>query len=91
MGVWDLYYASITGSISLITDSDLVVPCVSSSLREKIMSSAEQTGLTMSKQTEMLGRSATEMILQLIGGGHRCVQTYNVSHIRSINLVVMSL
>ncbi|KAG7155943.1 enhancer of mRNA-decapping protein 3-like [Homarus americanus] len=52
-------------------DSGLLVPSVSSDLRAALLSTANQHGLTNSRQLEMIGRAATEIILSLSGGSHR--------------------
>jgi enhancer of mRNA-decapping protein 3 len=40
-------------------------------LRHQLLSVAERLGLTEERQAELMGRAATEMALQLLGGGHR--------------------
>lgn len=57
-----------------IADSGLLVPSVSSELRAALLSTANQHGLTNSRQLEIIGRAATEIILSLSGGSHRLVQ-----------------
>ena len=52
-------------------DSGLIVPSVSYDLRSKMLALAEQSGLKVERQLETVGRSASEMVLQLIGGNHR--------------------
>ncbi|KAK8736026.1 hypothetical protein OTU49_005187 [Cherax quadricarinatus] len=52
-------------------DSGLLVPSVTSELRAALLSTANQHGLTNSRQLEMIGRAATEIILSLSGGSHR--------------------
>ncbi|KAL5005296.1 hypothetical protein ScPMuIL_018752 [Solemya velum] len=54
-----------------VTDSGLVVPVVTYELRNKLFSVAEKYGFTLPRRLEMVGRSAAEMILQLLGGSHR--------------------
>lgn len=54
-----------------ITDTGLIVPSIHQSLRERLFAAAEKHGLTPGRQLEMIGRSATEMVVQLLGGGHR--------------------
>ncbi|XP_014663472.1 PREDICTED: enhancer of mRNA-decapping protein 3-like [Priapulus caudatus] len=53
------------------TDSGLVIPSISYSLRTRLLSAAEKYGLSVPRQLEMVGRSASEMALQLLGGCHR--------------------
>jgi len=36
-----------------------------------LFSAAEKFGFTQERQIEMVGRSASEMVLQLLGGSHR--------------------
>ncbi|XP_066945457.1 enhancer of mRNA-decapping protein 3 [Macrobrachium rosenbergii] len=52
-------------------DSGLLVPSVSRELRAALLSTANQHGLTNSRQLEIMGRGATEIILTLSGGSHR--------------------
>ena len=56
-----------------VTDTGLVVPTISYEMRCKILSLAEQYGLSLERQVEMVGRSAAEMVLQLLGGNLRFV------------------
>ncbi|XP_067665151.1 enhancer of mRNA-decapping protein 3-like [Haliotis asinina] len=60
-----------SGGGDFVTDAGLVVPSVTYQLRNKILSTAEQCGLSVDRQIEMVGRSASEMVLQLLGGSHR--------------------
>lgn len=53
------------------TDDGLVIPSVTQELRRQLFAAAEQRGLSLDRQTELMGRAATEMALQLLGGGHR--------------------
>lgn len=39
--------------------------------RHQLLLVAEQLGFTEERQAELMGRAATEMALQLLGGGHR--------------------
>jgi enhancer of mRNA-decapping protein 3 len=55
----------------------LVIPSISLTLRDQLLGLAERLGLTFERQAELMGRAATEMALQLMGGGHRCVKDYN--------------
>lgn len=54
-----------------VTDTGLVVPSISTDLRSKLFTAAEKFGFTQERQIEMVGRSASEMVLQLLGGSHR--------------------
>jgi enhancer of mRNA-decapping protein 3 len=54
-----------------VTDSGLVVPAISFQLRAKLQERLEEHGFGLSKQTELMGRAATELCLQLLGGQHR--------------------
>ncbi|CAC5413803.1 EDC3 [Mytilus coruscus] len=54
-----------------VTDTGLVVPGISPDLRSRLFSTAEKFGFTQERQIEMVGRSASEMVLQLLGGPHR--------------------
>ncbi|XP_025425853.1 enhancer of mRNA-decapping protein 3 isoform X2 [Sipha flava] len=54
-----------------ITDDGLVVPSITSELRWKLFNLVEENGLTSGRQNEIIGRAATEMVLQLLGGGYR--------------------
>lgn len=54
-----------------VTDDGLIIPSISRSLRNRLFLLAEKAGLSCTKQNELMGRAATEMALQLLGGGHR--------------------
>ncbi|XP_054719778.1 enhancer of mRNA-decapping protein 3-like isoform X2 [Uloborus diversus] len=54
-----------------VTDAGLVVPSVSIEFKKRLYEKAEKAGLTSQVRTEMIGRAASEMALQLLGGGHR--------------------
>lgn len=54
-----------------VTDSGLVVPSVDPVVRNRLFDAAERNGFDRHRQTEMVGRSAAEMVLQLLGGGSR--------------------
>jgi len=56
-----------------VTDSGLVVPSVQPTLRSKLIAVARRSGFDRGRQVEMVGRSAAEMVLQLLGGGNRFV------------------
>jgi len=44
-------------------------------LHRQLLLVAERLGLTEERQAELMGRAATEMALQLLGGGHRLAQS----------------
>lgn len=52
-------------------DNGLLVPSVTSHLRAALLSTANQHGLTNSRQLEMIGRAATEVIMSISGCSHR--------------------
>ncbi|KAK8378687.1 hypothetical protein O3P69_009413 [Scylla paramamosain] len=52
-------------------DNGLLVPSVTSDLRAALLSTANQHGLTNSRQLEMIGRAATEVIMSISGCSHR--------------------
>lgn len=54
-----------------VTDTGLLVPNVSVQLRQQILDSAVLCGYSAERQLEMLGRAASEMVLQLLGGCRR--------------------
>uniref|UniRef100_A0A1E1XKM2 Enhancer of mRNA-decapping protein 3 n=1 Tax=Amblyomma sculptum TaxID=1581419 RepID=A0A1E1XKM2_AMBSC len=54
-----------------VTDAGLLVPSVSLQLRQRILEGAVQCGYSTERQLEMLGRAASEMVLQLLGGCRR--------------------
>lgn len=54
-----------------LIDDGLVVPSITSELRWKLFNLVEENGLTSGRQNEIIGRAATEMVLQLLGGGYR--------------------
>lgn len=54
-----------------VTDSGLVIPGVQPALRDRLFQLAVQSGYTSERRIEMAGRSAAEMVLQLLGGGSR--------------------
>lgn len=54
-----------------VTDDGLIIPSISRSLRKKLWEAAERVGLTWERRIELIGRAATEISIQLLGGGHR--------------------
>jgi len=53
------------------TDSGLIVPCINRKLQVKILTLAAKHGFSEERQVEAAGRSACEMLLQLVGGSQR--------------------
>lgn len=53
------------------TDSGLVIPSVSVKVRERLLSLAAKYGFSTERIIEMAGRSASEMVFQLLGGSNR--------------------
>ncbi|XP_061173200.1 enhancer of mRNA-decapping protein 3-like [Saccostrea echinata] len=62
---------AIPSNNSFVTDSGLVVPSISYEWRKKLFETAEKLGFKRERQIEMVGRSACEMVLQLLGGSTR--------------------
>lgn len=62
---------SVPSNSSFVTDSGLVVPSISYEWRKKLFEAAEKLGFKQERQIEMVGRSACEMVLQLLGGSTR--------------------
>jgi len=58
-----------------VTDLGLVVPCVSLALRERLQAVIVNHGLGVDRQAEVMGRAATELAIQLLGGQHRLTPT----------------
>jgi enhancer of mRNA-decapping protein 3 len=54
-----------------LLDDGLIIPSITPELRHQLLSVAERLGLTEERRSELMGRAATEMALQLLGGGHR--------------------
>jgi enhancer of mRNA-decapping protein 3 len=54
-----------------LLDDGLVIPSIMPDTRHQLLLVAERLGLTEERQAELMGRAATEMALQLLGGGHR--------------------
>lgn len=59
------------GGKEYVSDEGLVIPSISAELRRQLLMAAERRGLTIERQMELMGRAATEMALQLLGGSHR--------------------
>ncbi|WAR00959.1 EDC3-like protein [Mya arenaria] len=56
---------------SFTTDSGLVVPSIDYELRNKLFDIADAYGFSVERRLEMIGRSSSEMVLQLLGGSNR--------------------
>ncbi|KAK3609112.1 hypothetical protein CHS0354_007790 [Potamilus streckersoni] len=54
-----------------VTDSGLVIPCITYDMRCRLFAASEKYGFSVERRIEMVGRSASEMVLQLLGGSHR--------------------
>lgn len=54
-----------------VTDSGLVIPSIDYDLKNRLFTAAEQCGFSVDRRLEMIGRSSSEMVLQLIGGSSR--------------------
>lgn len=51
-----------------VTDEGFVIPCIDSVTRDKLFEQSYRFGFTKQRQIECMGRSCTEMAIQLIGG-----------------------
>lgn len=49
------------------------MPSVSIEFKKKLYKKAEEVGFTLKVRSEMIGRAASEMVLQLLGGNHRYI------------------
>jgi len=63
------------GCGEFVTDLGLVVPCISLTLRERLQAVIMNHGLGPERQAEVMGRAATELAIQLLGGQHRLAPT----------------
>lgn len=54
-------------------DSGLVVPSISNELHKRLLSMAENYGLSLERRLEMTGVCASQMALTLLGGPNRSV------------------
>lgn len=57
--------------VSYTTDSGLIVPSIDYELLDKLFDTAEVYGYSLDRRLEMVGRSSSEMVLQLLGGSSR--------------------
>ena len=48
-----------------------MVPSIDYDLRNRLFAAGEQYGFSVERRLEMIGRSSSEMVLQLIGGSSR--------------------
>ena len=67
-------FGHLGDNFEFITDSGLVIPAIDYELRNCLFTAAEQCGFSVDRRLEMIGRSASEMVLQLIGGSSRYVR-----------------
>lgn len=59
--------------LCFVIDTGIVIPSITVPLRKHLLGLAEGHGLSGERQIEIMGRAATEMILQFIDGEHRLV------------------
>ena len=59
------------GNVYSIVDTGLVIPCISSELHHKVCEAAIELGLGITRQIEIFGVNASQMALNLLGGGNR--------------------
>lgn len=50
-----------------VSDDGLVIPSITQELRRQLFAAAIKMGVSQERQTELMGRAATEMALQLLG------------------------
>jgi len=77
-GITAEYRQITTGEADIgeyLTDLGLVVPCISLELRERLQAVIVNHGLGVERQAEVMGRAATELAIQLLGGQHRLTPT----------------
>ena len=53
------------------TDTGLIVPGLSSNLRNRLFAAAEANGISKERLVELVARSTSEVTIQLLGGSHR--------------------
>ncbi len=58
-------------------DSGLVVPTITYEVRSRLFEIADSKGFTATRRLDLIGRSTSEMVLQLIGGSHRLISFLN--------------
>ncbi|XP_020709599.1 enhancer of mRNA-decapping protein 3 [Athalia rosae] len=54
-----------------VTDDGLVIPSITVELHRQLIGAADRLGISWDRRVELLGRAGAEIILQLLGGGHR--------------------
>ncbi|XP_043469235.1 enhancer of mRNA-decapping protein 3 [Leptopilina heterotoma] len=54
-----------------VTDDGLIIPSITLDLHRQLIGAADRFGITWERRVELFGRAGTEIILQLLGGGHR--------------------
>ncbi|XP_033221963.1 enhancer of mRNA-decapping protein 3 isoform X2 [Belonocnema kinseyi] len=54
-----------------VTDDGLVIPSITLDLHRQLIGAADRLGISWERRVELFGRAGTEIILQLLGGGHR--------------------
>ncbi|XP_015520678.1 enhancer of mRNA-decapping protein 3 [Neodiprion pinetum] len=54
-----------------VTDDGLVIPSITVDLHRQLIGAADRLGISWDRRVELLGRAGAEIILQLLGGGHR--------------------
>jgi hypothetical protein len=62
--------------LSVTTFAEKLISVFSLLLREKLFAAIENQGFGLEKQAELMGRAATELALQLLGGQHRYQQCF---------------
>ncbi|KAF7391214.1 hypothetical protein HZH66_009694 [Vespula vulgaris] len=60
-----------TGEKEYVTDDGLVIPSITLDLHRQLIGAADRLGISWERRVELLGRAGAEIILQLLGGGHR--------------------
>lgn len=59
------------GEKEYVTDDGLVIPSITLDLHRQLIGAADRLGISWERRVELLGRAGAEIILQLLGGGHR--------------------
>jgi len=60
-------------SEEFVTDDGLIIPCVPKTLCQRVQALAASNGFTWERQSDLLGRAATEIAILLLGGAHRLI------------------
>ena len=69
-----IYFFISTGEkplIEYVTDSGLIVPSISTDLRNVLLASAESSGMGADRMTELMARAGSDLAIQTLGGSHR--------------------